>query len=152
MPRIKRADLVTGLGLCALAVYVYLEGAAMPGAARGLGAGGYPKFVAVGLFLLGFVLAAQSFLTAGMSFKPSGYTWAKLGRVVVFTALSAGYAFALRPFGFVLASSVFLVAASYFFGYRRHGVIFMFSIGLSLAIYGIFRHVFLVLLPTGSLF
>jgi putative tricarboxylic transport membrane protein len=152
MPRIKRADLVAGLGLCALAAYVYTKAAAMPGTPLGLGPGGYPKFVAVGLLLLGAILAVQSFLTAGMAFKPSGYTWARFGRVAAFVVICVAYALALRPLGFVLASVPYLIGASYFFGYRRHGIIFLFGIGLPLLIYGVFRHIFLVLLPTGTIF
>lgn len=150
MPTIKRSDLVAGLLLCLLAVYVYHEGAAMPAAKRGLGPGGYPKFVAVGLMLLGAILAIQSFIK---KIPPAGsMTAARALRVLFFAPLCLAYAWALRPFGFVAASFAFLVAASYFFGYRRHGVIALFGAGLTLTVYVIFRHVFLVLLPTGTIF
>lgn len=152
MAKIKRADLLTGLGLCALAVYVYLEASGMPAARRGLGPGGYPKFIAIGLFVLGLVLAIQSFVAGMAPVETRAFDHRRLGRMAAFAALSLAYAFALRPLGFILATIVFLFAAVNFFGYRRRGMAALFSIGLSLIIYAIFRHIFLVLLPTGSIF
>lgn len=147
----KRADLAAGLGLVAVAVYVYFEASAMPGARRGLGPGGYPMFVAVGLAILGLALAVQSFIGAAAE-KSGGYTAGKFLRFVVFVALCLAYAYALRPFGFILSSIAFLIAAVNFFGYKKHWLTVAFSVGTTLVTYAVFRHVFLVLLPTGSIF
>lgn len=152
MPSLKHADLVSGILFCLVAVFVYREAATMPVARRGLGPGGYPMFVAIGLGALGLILVVQSLLKSAAASKPLPFTAGKLLRVVAFVALCFGYALLLRPFGFVLASTLFLFAAINFFGYRRQVVSALFSICLSAAIYVIFRHVFLVLLPTGSIF
>ncbi|MCL2000331.1 MAG: tripartite tricarboxylate transporter TctB family protein, partial [Planctomycetes bacterium] len=58
----------------------------------------------------------------------------------------------IRPLGFILASTLFQLAAIPFFGYRRFFITAIFSAAVPLVVYVVFRHVFLVLIPTGTIF
>ncbi len=149
----KRADLLTGIILMGTAILAFREGAAMPTLKRGLGPGGYPMFIAVGLGVLGALLALQALMAGKGDGKPLfNLSWSALGRVLLFAALTFGYIQAIPWLGFILASIPFLFAATRFFGYRRYGVNAAVSVLLPLAVYAVFRYGFLVLIPTGSLF
>ncbi len=149
----KRADLITGLGLVVLAGCIYHEAAAMPALKRGLGPGGYPIFAAVGLGILGIILAVQTFIKSDNDKKPLfTITAGAAARAALFTVMAVAYAQAIPTLGFILASFLFLVLATYFFGYRRHLLALAFSILLPAAVFAVFRYGFLVLIPTGTLF
>lgn len=148
----KRADCVTGILLVVVAAYVYTEAAAMPVLKRGLGPGGYPQFIAIGLGVLGMVLAAQSLLKGGDAKPLFSLSASALGRVAFFLVLSFAYVEGIPYIGFVLATIVFLLAATPFFGYRRPVVGAVFAVLLAAALYLTFRYCFLVLIPTGSFF
>lgn len=149
----KRADLVTGIILVVVAAYVYSEAAAMPELKRGLGPGGYPKFIALGLGVLGLALAIQSLLKRDDKGKPLFTIAPKAaGRAFVFFILSLAYIQAIPYIGFIIASIVFLLIAIPFFGYRKPITSVLFSVLLVLGLYATFRYLFLVLIPTGSLF
>ena len=147
----KRADTITGILLIIVAIYVYLEASAMPVLRRGLGPGGYPIFIAWGLGALGAILSVRSIMSREE--KPLfSIKMESIGRVVAFMALTFFYIEAITLLGFVLASIIYLIIGITFFGYRRICVTLTVSIGLTLVIYLIFRYVFLVLIPTGTLF
>lgn len=148
----KRADTVTGILLVIVAVYVYLEGAAMPTLRRGLGPGGYPIFIAWGLGILGVLLTLRSLMKWDEDKPLFTISWNAMGRVAFFMLLSFVYIQAIPPAGFVIASISYLLVGIYFFGYRRTGISIVVSIALVLGIYLTFRYVFLVLIPTGYLF
>ncbi len=72
-------------------------------------------------------------------------------RLAIFAAMIIAYMFALEPVGFVVSSFVFLFAAIAYL-YRGSIVLSLAISALSLAaIYFVFRYVFSVVLPTGSL-
>ena len=58
----NRADCISGAGVTAIAVLVYYEASKFPEAAKGLGAGGFPKFIAVCLGIFGILLMITSYL------------------------------------------------------------------------------------------
>ncbi len=150
----KRADIITGLGLVVAAGWIYHEAAAMPALKRGLGPGGYPIFGAVGLGILGILLIVQSLLSlkAGNGKPLFSLSGGAAARAALFTLMAIAYSQAIPYIGFILASSVFLMLAVYFFGYRRHLAALAFSILLPATVFVVFRYGFLVLIPTGSLF
>lgn len=155
----KAADLLSGIFFAALGVFVYAQGAAMPAVKRGLGPGGYPKFIATGLVLLGVILAAQYFFKPKAPAVPAADSAAKAAKAK--SALLRAFAFALMcfvysqlifPLGFVPASVLFLFAAIHFAGYRNRVTAALTAVLLPVAAYLLFRHVFLVLIPTGTIF
>lgn len=72
-------------------------------------------------------------------------------RVVVTALAIAAYALLLVPLGFVLASSLLCVGLTAYYGYRRHGVNLITSLGVVLALYLTMTRVMDVYLPTGIL-
>ena len=159
MPPRKISDLATAFLVVGLGLFVYVQALAMPAAKRGLGPGGYPKFIALGLVLLGAALAGRFFLEGKAPASVSGPPEGRAGpgrnrtkRVLFFMALCFAYSQAIHPLGFVLSSVVFLAVAIRFFGYRRPVVGAVVSLGLPIALYLLFRNIFLVLIPLGSLF
>ena len=148
----KRADLVTGIILIIAAVFIFREAAAMPVLKRGLGPGGYPMFSAIGLGVLGAILTVQSLLKSAGDGKLFTISGTAIGRVVFFMALTLAYIQLLRPLGFILASILFLVAGIRFFGYKRYWLSITASVAMTVLLYAVFRYVFLVLIPTGTIF
>jgi putative tricarboxylic transport membrane protein len=73
-------------------------------------------------------------------------------RIVAFAALIIGYMLALQPLGFILASYLFLSAAMILL-YRKRFLLTLVISAVSVAvIYGLFRYVFVVVLPRGAFF
>lgn len=74
-------------------------------------------------------------------------TW----RLVIFLTLVGAYILVMPYIGFMLSSSVFLFAAFLFLWRKSVGISALLTIGTLLAIYLIFRVLFQVVLPRGSL-
>jgi putative tricarboxylic transport membrane protein len=73
-------------------------------------------------------------------------------RIVVFAALIVAYMLALQPLGFIAASFLFL-STSMMLLYRHRPFAALLLSALSVAvIYGLFRYVFVVVLPRGTFF
>ncbi|ENO97458.1 hypothetical protein C667_08780 [Thauera phenylacetica B4P] len=73
------------------------------------------------------------------------------GALVLFTLATAAYMFALERIGFVASSYAFLVVSMFLLGSRRLGLNLVVSAVALAVIYVVFRTVFEVVLPTGSL-
>jgi putative tricarboxylic transport membrane protein len=71
--------------------------------------------------------------------------------VLAFVMAVVWYAFALEKIGFVLASFLYLMLATWQLGSRNVGVNLLTSVGALIAIYVVFRTAFSVVLPKGTL-
>jgi putative tricarboxylic transport membrane protein len=149
----KWFDALTGIILLGVAIYVYVESSTMPQVPKGLGPGGYPVFVAAGLALLSVILIIQSLVRYAKDKNPMlVLSKGSLIRVAWFVVLAFIYLSVLPYTGFILTSIPLLVYLAYFYGYRRWWMNVLTNTVVTLGIYMLFRHFFLVLLPTGSLF
>lgn len=117
--------------------------------------GMFPMFAAATMVVSGLFILAE---TARK--KPAGERSAAAGvfsaitplRLIVFSAMIVAYMLALEPAGFLASSFVFLFAAIAYL-HRGHILLTLVVSAASLAvIYVVFRHVFSVVLPAGSLF
>ncbi|MDR1533870.1 MAG: tripartite tricarboxylate transporter TctB family protein [Planctomycetota bacterium] len=151
----KRFDALTGAGLLGLAGYVYWEGSSMPQAAKGLGPGGYPVFIAVGMAILAVIRIVQALVRYVRDKNAAPTLTLSRGaffRVLWFLALVFAYLALLPHAGFIPASIALLVYLTHFYGYRRLWANVLVNVVFTISIYLLFRHFFLVLLPTGGLF
>jgi len=148
---VSKIDLLTGLGLMALSVGVYVLTQDMTKVPAGIGPGDYPRVIAVGLFVLGALLAIQSVGTSQA--KPrSPYPPGAAVRVTALVVTVLVYIRLMPHLGFLLSTPLFLAAAMLLFGVRRTVLILASSVGVTLAVYGIFYSLFQILLPKFSLF
>jgi putative tricarboxylic transport membrane protein len=151
MKKTRRADFGMGLGFMALAVFVFISANQMMHVEKGIGPGDYPKVVAAGLFILGAVLSADSFLR-GFPPRTEKINRKAVCRLVIFIAVTFVYLWSMRFLGFIAATPLFLFFGIYFFGYRKWLTMAAVSIGVTASIYVVFRIIFLVMLPVFRLF
>jgi hypothetical protein len=151
MKNTRLADFIMGLLLVSLAVFWFVEAESMLKVDVGLSPGDYPKVVATGLFIFGFLLTASS-LIGGMPVKEGAVDRKAAFRLVVFVAATLIYVQAMRPLGFLLSTPFYLFFGTWFFGYRKHAIAAASSVGMTGAIYVVFRMIFLVMLPEFRLF
>jgi putative tricarboxylic transport membrane protein len=151
MKKTRRVDFGMGIGFMALAVFVFILAGQMMQVEKGIGPGDYPKVVAAGLFILGAILSADSFLR-GFPPLTEKINWKAVRRLAVFIAVTLAYLWSMRFLGFAAATPFYLFFGIYFFGYRKPLTMILVSIGVTAAIYLIFRVLFLVMLPVFRLF
>jgi hypothetical protein len=151
MKKTRRADFRMGIGFMVLSAFVFIAANGMMHVEKGIGPGDYPKVIAVGLFILGAILSADSFLR-GIPKEKTKLDWKQVWRVVFFVAVTLVYVQLLRWFGFIVLTPFYLFFAIYYFGYRKWRNMIFVSIGVTLSIHLIFRVIFLVMLPTFRLF
>ncbi len=151
MKETKLIDFWTGIGIIALGIVTIILTESMQKVPQGIGPGDYPRVIAIGLCVLGAVLAIQS-VSNGFPRPQGGIPWNQVGRVSIMVLATFAYIQLMRYLGFLLITPFFLAATIYLYGYRKRKILVAVSIGVSAAVYFIFYSVFLVLLPRFSLF
>ena len=151
MKKTRRADFGMGLGFMVLAVFVFVIANGFLKADKGIGPGDYPKVVAAGLFILGAILALDSFLR-GFPPLSEKVDWKRVRKLVIFIAVTLVYVQSMKLLGFIVTTPVFLYFGIYFFGYKKRLTAVLVSIGVTASIHIIFREIFFVMLPTFRLF
>ncbi len=148
-----RIDFFTGLGLMTLAVGVYVVTLDMIQVERGIGPGDYPRVAAVGLLVLGAILAVQSGLKL-LKGKTTPLVIPRPARLRVFlmVVMIFAYIWLMRWTGFVLITPVFLFVTMLFFGLRKYLLAALTSLGITLVLFVTFRYGFQVMLPVAGLF
>ncbi len=150
----NKADCITGCGIAALAGLVYSSASRFPETPTGLGAGGFPKFIAVCLGILGVILAVKSFLQMK---KNSGQDQKVLcrkdllgaGALVVLFYL---YIMLVRPLGYMISTTVFFFLFMVIYGERKWLRMCIISVSFSVIAFFLFKNVFYIMLPQGRLF
>ena len=150
----NRVDLYSGLGFTALSVLVWLGADAMPKASAGMGAGGYPKFLAVCIAILGLMLAVRSLLRIRKD--PAQRDEKRLnGRELLFAGLLAAtflaYTLLVKPLGYMLATFLFFMVFMFIYGERKWWRMLLVSLLFSVGVYFLFEKVFYIMLPNGIL-
>ncbi|MDR1708831.1 MAG: tripartite tricarboxylate transporter TctB family protein [Candidatus Accumulibacter sp.] len=140
------ADFVMGLLFILLALYWLVEAERMLKVDTGLGPGDYPGFVAWGFLLFGGLLVASS-LRRGFPAMEGKVDWKAARRLIVFVAATLVYVQAMKPLGFVLTTPFYLFFGICFFGYKKYVTAAVCSVGMTAAMYVVFRMIFQVMLP-----
>ena len=148
----RKVDFFSGIAFLVLAVLVWLGADAMPKADMGMGAGGYPKFLAVCIGIMGILLSVRAYV--GMKQNPGEKDAKRLdakellyaGALVVSFLV---YTMVVKSLGYMLATIIFFIIFMLIYGERRPKVLFGVSIPLSIGIYFLFEKVFLIMLPNG---
>lgn len=150
----NKADCYTGCGIFALAVAAYCSASALPAATSGLGAGGFPKFIAFCLGILGIIQAVTSYKKMK---KHPGEDKKVLHKDELLGVLIMVIAFGLyialvKPLGYILSTIIFLNIFFYIYGERKPVRMIIISVCFSVICYYLFKNVFYVMLPAGTLF
>ena len=151
MNKARHADLIMGILFMLLAAFWFYHANKMMKVELGIGPGGYPKFVSVGLFILGLLLTVQSIIKGLPKWEAKIDRKAAL-RLLIFVAVTFAYVRVMRVMGFIIMTPLYLFFACWFFGYRKYIIAAILSIGLTAGIHVIFRMIFLVMLPVFRLF
>ncbi len=148
----RRRNLIAAIFLLAIGIGYTVLTANLP--TRDIGSTTQPSFfpwvVAVLFLVLSAALLIQGLRPAtsdavpeAPDVAPSKYLWGGAAFVVYLAALPA--------LGFVAANIPFFLALMYLYGERRPLWLLGGSIGISIALFYLFREVFLILLPSGIL-
>jgi len=140
-----------GIFFMLLAAFWFYHASQMRQVELGIGPGGYPQFVSVGLFFLGLILAIQS-LVKGFPKWELKIDWKSVLRQAIFFGVTLMYIRLMRYLGFVLLTPFYLFFQCWFFGYRKYLIAAIMSIGLTAGIFVVFRMIFFVMLPAFRLF
>lgn len=148
----NKTDIFAGIGIFLLSVLIYLFAAKLPQVDTGLGAGGFPQFVAVCMGGLGLLLSAVSFI----KLRAEGDTHINLHKreVLLAAALVAGFAVYLmvvRFLGYLIATPIFFFLFGIIYGDRKWLRLALVSISFTIAVYLLFEKVFYIILPHGIL-
>ncbi len=151
MKESKFPDLAAGLLFTGVAVAVYLMSGSLTTVKLGLGAGGYPRTVAVMMFVLGLVMTVKS-LWKGLPRPQFRMEKAAMFRLAMMLAATVAYVLLMRPIGFLFLTPFYLFGAMLIFGHRKYPAAAVISVVSSVVIYLIFTKAFMVFLPEFSLF
>lgn len=149
----KRVDFFSGIFIVCLAAGVWYLASLLPPASSGIGAGGFPKFVAVCLGILGAALSIQSFLEMKKGEEGSGGLDRK---EVLYAAILAGifflYIMVVKSLGYIVSTILVFPAFMFVYGERRWLRMAVISVVFSFVTFYLFERVFYVFLPHGSIF
>lgn len=141
----RRAPLI-GAGiflLLGIITFAQTSGLDETGASHDPGAAGYPRLLAGTLIVLAMILSFQKDGGEGETTVRGGNAL----RVVGTIGLLIVYAALMEPLGYILSTSVFLVATMLLMGIRNIAGLIALPVGLSLANFYIFYVAFGVSLP-----
>ena len=149
----NRADCISGAGVTAIAVLVYYEASKFPEAAKGLGAGGFPKFIAVCLGIFGMLLMITSYLKWKKNKEQEKKVLTLNGLIgaAMIAVTFWMYIILVRPLGYIAATSLFSAILMIIYGERKWIRLIVVCVGFSVIAFFLFRNVFYVMLPVGNL-
>lgn len=148
----RKADLTIGIGTIIFAIVIFITANQMPESTTGLGAGGFPKFIAIGLGIMGFMLALKSFYKIKLGDRDKQKVTLKellnVAKLVVAVGL---YIFVVRYVGFLITTPIFFFLFMFIYGERKWKQMVIVSVIFGVALYVIFEKIFQVMLPSGIL-
>ncbi|MEX0731160.1 MAG: tripartite tricarboxylate transporter TctB family protein [Aquisalimonadaceae bacterium] len=109
----------------------------------------YPRVVLAVAALLATAVIVQSVRGLRQSEQADPVRWGVLGGVIAATGVYVGL---LVPFGYIVATAVFLVPSALVLGYRRWLPLLLVTIIFPLASWYVFVRIIGIPLPTGELF
>jgi hypothetical protein len=149
-----RASIIISVILLAISVAGFLEARGFPPGYLGMGAGVFPSVIFMTLASLSLVLVFQQ---ARVVIKKKDtpapkFTFLGTARIVTLVFSVWLYTQVLQPLGFVYATSFLMIATFRILGLKSWIKTILFSIGISVLLYLLFRHVFMVPLPKPGLY
>lgn len=145
------SELVIGLLILALGIFVFCYGFTLKTAQTGIGAGGYPKFIGVVLIILGICQTAIS-LFQGVRKPELKADRTKVIRLAALVGAMVVYLWLLPHIGFVIMTPILIIALMLLFGIRRWLLGLVIAIVFTIIVYLLFTRVFMVFLPGFTLF
>lgn len=150
----NKGDCIIGGGIVALAALVWAEASRFSPASSGLGAGGFPRFIAICLGILGTILTVTSYIRWKKN-KEAEVQVLKLNELLGAGILGVAfwaYVAVVTPLGYIPATIIFSFVFMLIFGERKWVRMTAVSIGFAVISYYLFRNVFYIMLPAGRLF
>lgn len=152
----KRVDFISGIVIVCLAAGVWYQASLLPPAASGIGAGGFPKFVAVCLAILGAALSIQAATSRRKTGEGEEKSMLPERKELLYAAVLAGiffvYIMVVKPLGYLVSTMVAFPAFMFVYGERRWPRMLVISVVFSVVTFYLFEKVFYVFLPHGSIF
>ncbi len=149
----RKADFFIGIGTTILAIYIFVSANMLPDVERGLGAGGFPKFVAICLGIMGIILAIKSFYGMKKNEKDvKKYKPEELLNVALLVASFALYLILIRYLGYLITTPVFFFIFMLIYGERKWLRMGIISISFTVIAFFLFEKIFYIILPHGMLF
>lgn len=149
----RKADFSIGVGTTLLAICIYLSANQLPVVEIGLGAGGFPKFIAIVLGVMGIILAIKSFYRMRQGDQDVKKLELKeLINVAILAASFALYVFVVRYLGYLITTPIFFFLFMLIYGERKWIKMGIISVSFTLVVYFLFEKIFYIILPHGILF
>jgi len=149
----RLADFIMGVLFMSLSVLWIFQANQMMKVDVGIGPGDYPKVIAVGLFIVGFLQAVMNIrVLRELSSLNIKLDRKRLQRLCIFVAVTIVYIRLLDYLGFLLLTPFYIFFGCWFFGYRKYVTSIIVSIAVTGFCYLIFRVLFQVILPMFRLF
>ena len=131
-------------------IVVFARSRQFPSEAAGTpGAGLYPAFIAVSLFVLGLILLMQSYILSGSKKDTPPLSSAAIKKLIVPTLALLGYILLLSVAGFLLSTVVFLVALMRYSGVNKYQRSAPISITVAIVLQYVFSGFLNVPIPEG---
>ena len=147
----KVPDIAGGAVGVAIGAYVIIQSAKMPpDHIMKIGPAFFPSILAIGLIVFSVYLAVAGALTKKEGgFERIDFRRFGIWRAVISLGISAVYAVALKPLGFIPASILFIAALMVLLGAKKPLVIVFVSIGATAGVYLVFSILLVISLPVG---
>lgn len=151
MKKSRFSELIIGLGFTALGIVVIILASGLQKVKLGIGPGGFPRFIGFAITLLGAVQLVKT-LRNGVA-KPEFHMEKKA--LLLFLASVAAcvlYIILVPKLGFLICTSVLLYVMLLLYGNRHYVLCALLSVVFTAAVWLLFTKVFLIFLPSGSIF
>lgn len=147
----KKADIVSGILVLLIAVYVFVETAKFPqDVVLLLGPAFFPRLVAAGLVVLSIALIITALAGRSLPQEPDfDFAHGGVRRALVALGTVAAYTLLLPTLGFILDSFLLLLVMMRFLGLRTYPKILLVSAAVTVAIFLVFHTFLKIALPTG---
>lgn len=150
----KRADIVAGiLGLCLSLVIFYLTASFPEDQVVRVGPAFFPRLLAAGLGIFSAILLVSAFLktnqttASGFSLKDPG-----IRRGIVSVAATVLYCYLFEYLGFITLTIIYLIFLMLLLKERHYLQIASTSIGVTIAVFFIFKVLLNITLPMGAVY
>ena len=145
------SELVIGLACIALGICVFVGAGSLQKVRLGIGPGGFPKFIAVVLMLLG---AAQTIMAVSAGVEAPKFNVEKKAATLFVSAVAvtAAYVALLPTVGFILLTPVLMLIMMYLFGAREYLKMIIIAVVTTIVVWLLFTEVFMIFLPVGRIF
>lgn len=144
----KKYNIGISLFLIIISVAMFLGASKMPAVDGTIGPGTWPKILSVVMIVLALLLLLQTLKESSQREAP--FVWGPgLKRVLLGTAILAGFCIILYFFGFIAASALMIPAIMLLFGEKRPLILLGTTAGVLLFVYIIFSVVLNLPLPQG---